>query len=67
LFRLALRDEMAASLASARPEIDHEIRAANRIFIVLDDENGVTEIPKLFERAEQAIVVARVQAYGRLV
>jgi len=34
---------------------------------VLDDEDGVAEIAKLFEGAEEAIVVAGVQADGRLV
>ena len=58
---------MAASLASARPEIDHEIRAANRIFIVLDDQHSVAQVAKLFERAKEAIVVARVKTDRRLV
>ncbi len=50
---LALRDEMTAGLACAGTEIDHEIGAANGVFVVLDDEDGVAEIPKLLERTEQ--------------
>ena len=67
LLGLALGDEMAAGVSRAGAEIDHEIGAANGVFVVLDDEHGVAEIAKLFERAEQAIVISRVQADGRLV
>ena len=49
-----------ARLAGTRPEIDHEVRATNRVFIVLDDQHSVTEISKLLERTEQAIVISRV-------
>ena len=60
-------DQMAAGIARAGPEVHDEVGAANGLFVVLDDEHGVAEIAQLFERGEQAIVVARVQADGRLV
>src|SRR6266852_3352518 len=65
--RLAVSDEIAAGVARAGAEVDHEIGAANGVFIVLDNEHGVAEIAKLLEGAEQASVVAGVQADGRLV
>src|SRR4029077_14674067 len=45
----------------------HEIGAANGVFMVLDDQDGVAQIAKLFEGAEETIVVASVQADGGLV
>src|SRR5260221_10058662 len=67
LLGLAMRDKVAAGIARAGTEVDDEIGAANGVFIVLDDEHGVAEIAKLLEGAEEAIVVAGVQADGRLV
>ena len=67
LLRLARGDEMAAGVARAGAEVDDVIGAANGVFVVLDDEHGVAEIAQVFERAEQAVVVARVQADGGLV
>ena len=58
---------MAAGFAGAGAEIDHVIGAANRFFVVLDDEDGVAQVAQSFESAEQATVVARMQADGRLV
>src|SRR6267143_1996103 len=64
---LALGDEVAAGVASARAEVDHKIGAADGVLIVFDDEDGVAEIAKLFERAEKTGVVAGVQADAGLV
>ena len=65
--RLALRDEIAAGIARAGAEIDHEIGAANGVFIVLDDEDGVAEIAQAFEGTKQTFVIARVEADAGLV
>src|SRR6266568_1736174 len=58
LFWLALSDEIAASIARAGPEVDNEIGAANGVFVVLDDEDGIAEIAQMLERAKKARVVA---------
>src|SRR6266567_8392371 len=63
----AVGDEVAAGVARARTEVDDKIGAADGFFIVLDDEAGVAEIAKMFKRAEEARVVACVQADARLV
>src|SRR5467141_461980 len=63
----ALGDEVAAGVAGARTEVDNEIGAADGVFVVFDDEDGVAEIAKLFERAEKASVVAGVEADAGLV
>src|SRR5882762_2941595 len=67
LLRLALGDEVAAGVARAGAEVDDEIGAADGVFIVLDDEDGVAEIAKMFEGAEKAIIVAGVEADAGLV
>src|SRR5467141_147557 len=63
----ALGDEVAAGVAGAGAKVDDEIGAADGVFVVLDDENGVAEVAKLFERAEKARVVAGVEADAGLV
>ena len=67
LLRQALEDHSPAVLARARTEIDQEVRRADRLFVVFDDEHGVAEIAQLAERREQPAVVALVQADRRLV
>ena len=58
---------MPAGVARAGAEVHHVVGAANGFFVVLDDEHGVAQVAQLFERGDQAVVVARVQADGRLV
>ena len=51
----------------AGAEIDDVVGAADGFFVVLDDEHGVAEVAQVFERGEQALVVAMVQTDGGLV
>src|SRR5258708_4159968 len=62
-----MRDQVAAGVASARAEVDDEIGAADGVFIVLDDQNGIAEVAKMLERTEKAGIVAGVEADARLV
>ena len=59
--------DIAAVFAGARPEVDDVIGRAHRLLVVLDDDDGVAEVAQLFERGEQARVVALVQTDRRLV
>src|SRR5579862_434652 len=63
----ALRNEIAAGIASTWSEIHDKIGAADSVLVVFDDEHGVAEIAQLFEGAEQALVVTGVQADRRFV
>ena len=65
--RRSLEDDVAAVLAGAGPEVDDVVGGANRLFVVLDDDDGVAEIAQPGERREQRAVVALVQADRRLV
>ena len=53
--------------ARARPEIQNVIRRTNRVRVVFDDKHGVAQIAQAFERVQQPVVVALVQADARLV
>ena len=61
------RDHLAAVYASARANVDDVVSRADRIFIVLDHDHRVAEVAQVDQRAEQALVVALVQADGRLI
>ncbi len=43
-FRAARRDQVAAGIARPRTQVHNVVGAANRLFVVLDDEHGVTQI-----------------------
>src|SRR3984957_11666852 len=59
--------DMSARGACAGAEIDHVVGAANRFFIMLDYEHRIAEVAQGFKSAEQAAIVAGVQADGRLI
>ena len=54
--------DVAAVLARAGAEVEHVVGLANRVFIVLDDENRVAQVAQIFERRDQPLVVALMQA-----
>jgi hypothetical protein len=64
---LALGDDFAAVHAGAGADVDDVVGAADRVFVVLDDDDGVAEVAQARQRAEQAFVVALVQADRRLI
>ena len=59
--------DLAAVASGARTEVDDPVGGLDRLLVVLDDEHGVAEIAQAVQRADQALVVALVQADGRLV
>ena len=63
----ALRHQLAAMDAGARPHVDDMIGGADRILIMLHHDHGVAEIAQTLQRFEQACVVALMQADGRFV
>src|SRR5262245_23188872 len=67
LARRALGDHAPAVHAGTRPEVHHVVGLADRILIVLDDDDRVAEVPEAMQRIEQTLVVALVQAYRGLV
>ena len=65
--RRAFGDDVAAELARAGAEVEHVVGVADGLFVVLDDEDGVAEVAQGFERRDEALVVALMQADGGLV
>ncbi len=63
----ALGDQAAAVASGAGAEVDDVVGAADGVFVVFNHEHGVAEVAQVFERGEQAVVVAMMQADGRLV
>ena len=61
------RDDLAAADAGAGAEIDEVVGRPHGVLVVLDDEDGVAHVAQPFEAAQQAVVVARVQADARLI
>ena len=56
-----------AMLAGGRPDVDDPVGVGDGVLVVLDDDQGVTQIPQAREGFDQAAVVALVQPDGRLV
>ena len=59
--------DLAAVLARARAHVDDEVGRADRLLVVLDDDDGVAEVAQPLHRRDEARVVALVQADRRLV
>ena len=59
--------DLSTVAAGARPEIDHVVRRANRLLVVLDDQHGVAQVAQLLQGGEQPFVVPLVQADRRLI
>src|SRR5690606_2011501 len=63
----AAHDDLAAMHPGAGPHVDHMVGGADRILVVLDHDDRVAEVAQVLEGADQAIVVALVQADRGLV
>ena len=63
----ALVHEAAALPARPFAEVEDPVRGADRLLVVFDHDDGVAEVADAGERRQQALVVALVQADGRLV
>ena len=62
-----LEHHPAAVFAGARAQIDDVVRHADRLLVVLDDDERVAHVAQPDQGLDQPVVVALVQADGRLV
>ena len=67
LLGLSLSDQISAGVARAGTQIHDKIRATNCIFVVLDNEHGIPQIPQMLERTEQPVVIPRMEPNRRLI
>ena len=59
--------DLAAVDARARADVHDIIGAAHGILVVLDHDDRIAEVAEIFQRCDEFIVVALVQADGRLI
>ena len=60
-------DDLATVLAGARADVDDPVGDPDGVLVVLDDDQRVAEVLEPDQRLDQPVVVALVQADGRLV
>ena len=65
--RLPLVDDVAAELAGPRTDVHQPVGGTDGLLVVLDDDEGVADVPQVLECGDEAGVVALVQADRRLV
>src|ERR1700731_980530 len=63
----AAKKELAPQFACARSEIEDIIRGSDGFGVVLDHEDGISQIAQAFENFDQPVGIARMQADGRLI
>ena len=63
----AFGDDVAAADAGSGTEVDDMIGRPHRVLVVLNDDHRVAQVAKLSERFQQLVVIARMQADGRLI
>ena len=66
-FKIAFVNDIAAKLSRVRPDVKQIIGGTDRVFVVLDNQDRVADIPEVFENFYQPRVIARMQADARLI
>src|SRR5690606_6674179 len=51
-------DDLAAEVPRTGTEVDHVIALADRLLVVLDDDDGVAEVAQPLQRGDEPLVVA---------
>ena len=67
LFWSASSNNVTTKLTGAGAHVNNVVSCANGIFIVLDNKYGISAVPKLLERLNEAIIISLMQTNGRLV
>ena len=65
--KIALIHQLPAEFTCRWPNIEQMIGSAHHLSIMLDDEDGVSDVAKTVQQANQTAVVARVQANRRFI
>ena len=58
LLRGSCRNDLSSVFPCARTDIDKIVRCHHRIFIMLDDDEGVSDIPHILEGIDEAVIIA---------
>ena len=60
-------DDLPAVLPRPGADVDDPVGRRDRVLVVLDDDEGVPQVPQAGQRLDEAAVVPLVQADARLV
>ena len=59
--------DLATVLSRPGAHIDHEIRSADGVLVVLDHDDGIAQVAKALKRSDEPLVISLMQADRRLV
>ena len=62
-----MRHHHAPMHTSPRTNVKNVVSLANRLFIMFDNNHGIALITQVFERAQQAVIVALMQTDRRFI
>ena len=60
-------DDVATVLPSPRADVHHPVGDADGVLVMLNDNDGVAQVPKSGQRLDQPVVVTLMQTDRRLV
>jgi hypothetical protein len=60
-------DDLSAEISGAGAHVDDKVGGGHGLWVVLDDDDGVAEIPQADEGAQEALGVPGVQAHRGLI
>jgi hypothetical protein len=67
LLRRPFCDQLATTITTIWPEIDHPIRGLDDIKVVLDHDDAVSAINESVQHLKEALNIGEVQTGGRLI
>ena len=67
LLRRSLSDQLATTIATIWPEIDHPVGGLDHVKVVLDHDDAVSAINKSVQHLKESFNIGEVQTGGRLV
>ena len=67
LCKRSLRDDPSTTRTCAGTEIENVIRRADRILVVLDDDDRISKVAQSAQRIDEALIVALMKTDARLV
>ena len=60
-------DHLAAVFARGRADVNDMVRRGDHIVIMLNDQNGIADVAQFFQDFHQPVIIAAMQADGRLI
>lgn len=61
------KHDLAPVLSGARTDVDDMVGGFHDVFVVFDDDDGIADFGELFQIGDEKVVIAGMEAYGRLV